>query len=99
MPSDVARPSDPGQRRAERVKTHGAQAERPGVEVLEAEGPAGPRPGVLPGLQPDPLAEPVRRGLTGQAEAAAQLGAELPFVPAGVGAQELPGELGVPALA
>src|SRR5690349_4328486 len=55
--------------------------------------------GLFPGLEPDPLAQLVGRGLPGPAEVAVQLEAQLAFVPAGVGTQELPGDLGVPALA
>src|SRR5215469_6570329 len=69
------------------------------MKVLEAEGCSGPCPGILPGLEPAPFTKRVGRGLTWQAEAATQLGAQLPFIPAGVGAQELPGDLGIPALA
>jgi hypothetical protein len=59
---------DAGKRLAQRVKTHSAQAECLGVKVLEAEGASGSCPGIRPGLQPDPLAQLVGRGLTGQAE-------------------------------
>ena len=101
--SDRLRPawdsSDAGERLTQRIKTHGAQAKRLGVKVLEAEGRSVSRDGVLPGLQPDPLTEPVGRGLPRQAETATELGAQLPFVPAGVGAQQLPGERGVHPLA
>src|ERR1700733_9032931 len=72
---------DAGERLAQQVKAHGAQAECLGVKVLEAEGCPGPCLGILPGLQPDPFAQLVGRGLTRQAEAAAQLGARRMVMP------------------
>src|SRR5580698_11478951 len=68
---------------AQRVQAHAAQAERLGVEVLEAEGGSGPRLGIFPGLEPDPLAELVGRGLPGPAEEAVQLKAQPLLFPAG----------------
>ena len=70
-PTDDAAYSDEGERPAQRVEAHGAQAECLGVEVLEAEGCAGPCHGILPGLQPGPLAELAGGCLARQAEAAA----------------------------
>src|SRR5580704_18061036 len=90
---------DAGKGVAQRAQAHDAQAERLGVEVLEAEGGSGPRPGFFPGLEPDPLAELVGRGLPGPAEEAVQLKAQPLLFPAGVGPQELPRDLGVPPLA
>src|SRR5207248_9871730 len=83
----------------QRVQAHGAQAERPGVEVLEAEGTSGPGFGFFPGLEPDSLAELVGRDLPRPAEVAVQFEVQPLLVPAGVGPQELPGDLSVPALA
>src|SRR6266568_9602000 len=59
-----------GQGLTQRVQAHGAQAERLGVEVLEAEGTSGPGLGFFPGLEPDSLAELVGRDLPGPAEVA-----------------------------
>src|ERR1700734_4168459 len=78
---------------AQRVQAYGAQAECLGVEVLEAEGGSGPRLGIFPGLEPDPLAELVGRGLPGPAEEAVELKAQPILFPAGVGPQELPCDL------
>ena len=50
---------DAGKRLAQRVKTHSAQAECPGVKVLEAEGSSGSCHGILPGLEPDPFTKGV----------------------------------------
>src|SRR5277367_5790358 len=82
---------DSGEGVAERVQAHGAQAERLGVEVLEAKGFSGPRLGLVPGLQPDPLTKLVGRGLAGPAEEAVQQEAQLLLLLVGVGPQELPG--------
>src|SRR6202034_4612245 len=70
-----------------------------GVEVFEAEGASRLGPGLVPGLEPDPLAELVGRCLSGPAEVAVQFEAQVILVPAGLGSQELPGDLRVPALA
>ena len=68
-----ARPS--GQRPAQDVQAHAAQAQRPGVEVLQAR-PARQR--AIARLLPQPLAHRVGRRLPRQPQVAVQLEAQGP---------------------
>src|SRR3954454_19600875 len=65
--------SEPVQRLPERVQPQRAEVQGLPVEHLEVEvgAPAGLR--IIPGLQPDPLADLVRRGLTRPAQVALPL--------------------------
>jgi hypothetical protein len=57
---------DPGQGLAQRVQAHAALGERPGMEILEAEGASSPLRGFFPGLEPDPPAQLVGGACAGQ---------------------------------
>src|SRR5690606_37000329 len=90
--------SEAGERRLQRVEPERAEVERVSVELLEAERRALARLGLLAGLQPDPLADLVRRRLTRPAEVAVELEAEELVGHPAVRPHELPSELRRPPL-
>src|SRR5215475_3073223 len=94
-----AMPSEPAERRLQRVEPERAQVQRVAVECLQIERGTLARLRVLARLEPDAFADLVCRRLSGPAEVAVELEAKVLVRDAAVCAQELPTEVGRPTLA
>src|SRR5690349_9703115 len=90
--------SEAGEGLAEGVEAQRAEVERVRVEPAQVERRALTGLGLVAGLEPDALADLVRRRLAGPAQVAVQLEAQHLVADAAVRAQELPAQLGRPPL-